>query len=267
MIRGCAVTVGADRYILDERIGFNHEGKYVQVLVNPDDIRRGVILSGCIHCKPEVRREKIAGCGCAGKGAFLCEAALWAPSTFSFDDPITVENTKTVARITRYYKRQLQSGDSRAAHIVRELRRPAGRERLARKLAAKWRDEQRPLVAASGEERSVLLLPHSHIARQVEEARFLVENPLQQLSAADRELADSIELPTNAAIESLAALPRLHIVDSNEQWVNVTSSLDEMAIVEMRREREAAGFCSATLDCPNDGKPFCTTHQKEFAGE
>jgi transposase InsO family protein len=268
MVRGCAVTIGPDRYQVLPDVGFSYEGKYVQVLVDPDDIRRGVVLSGCVHCKPEVRREKIAGCGCAGKGAFLCEAMLWAPSTFSFDDPITVENKKTVDRIEKHYKARVNAGDSRAAHIVREVRTPAGRERLLRKLAAKWRGEQAPLVAAVGEERSTLLLPHSRFAREVEKARALLENPLH-LTAGERELVDSVELPSNADLESLASSARLRIVDRREEEPIVTAPIAEMQEEVLRRERESAGYCSATLDCPNASErgPFCSTHQKEFAGD
>jgi hypothetical protein len=270
MVRGCAVTIGSDRYLLAADAGFNYEGKYVQILVDPEDMRRAVVLTGCAHCKPEVRREKIAGCGCAGKGSFLCEATLWAPSTFSFDDPITVENKRTVDRIERHFKARVKAGDVRAQRLVRELRTPAARERLTRKLAAKWRGEQ-PIVAAAGAEHSTLLLPHSRLAREVEEARVFLENPLS-LTPAERELADSIDLPSNDTIASFAsASSRLRIAAApdDDSAVGIANTLGELAAEERLREREAAGFCSATVDCPNGPErgPFCPTHQKEFAGE
>jgi len=263
MVRGCTFTIGPDRYRLaSEAIGFDYEGKYVQVLVNPEDVRSAIALTGCVHCKPEVRREKTAGCGCAGKGQFLCEAAMWDRSTFSFDDPITADNKKTLTRLERYWRERVRSGDPRARQMVEQFRQR--RPEVLRRIAARRRAEQEPLVAAGGEERSTLLLPHSKLARELEETRALLENPLH-LTAEERDLSRSIELPTNEELEALA-MPRLYALPPAEPSCDVSAVLSELAIEERRREREEAGFCAVALDCPNPG-PICQTHKQEISGE
>jgi transposase InsO family protein len=200
MIRGCAVTIGADRYRIEaEAIGFEYEGKYVQVLVNPDDVRRASVLTGCVHCKPEVRRELLTACGCAGKGNALCEAVLWAPSTFSFDDPVTDENNKTIKRLARFYKERARHGDPMAERMRDDFARR--RHEIQRAVATVREREQQPLIAA-GNGATVILGGHSQVARDMTRVRALLANPLQ-LTDTERSGIALVERPSIARLEAM----------------------------------------------------------------
>jgi hypothetical protein len=259
MVRGAAVSIGSDRYRLaDERVAVDYDGRYVQVLVDPDDIRSATIISGCAHCRPEVRRQKTIACGCANKGVYLCDAALWDRSTYSFDDPITVENKRTVKRLERAFRERVHDGDPRAVEQYADFRRR--RPEILRRIAQRQLEEQQPLVALSNEASSTHLIPaHSKLARDISQAREFLGNPLQ-LSVEERALADSIVLPSLGELGGVTdAEFSLHAVPPIDDEVT-----DELAVIELdrrAREREQAGYCSATLDCPNLG-PICSVHQQ-----
>jgi len=205
MIRGCAVTIGPDRYRIEaESVGFDFEGKYVQILVNPEDVRRAIVLTGCVHCSEKARREQILGCGCAGKGSYLCEAVLWAPSTHSFDDPITAENNREIKRLEKFWKARAYSGDPRAKQIVEAFR--GRRHEIQRRIAAVRESEQQPMVATGGG--ATLILPHSHVVREVERTRALLANPLG-LTSAERLTIATVERPSIAKLEAMVPSPRL----------------------------------------------------------
>ena len=263
MVRGGAVSIGTDRYRLIAEAGYDNEGRYVQVLVDPNDVRRALVLSGCEHCKPELRREKLSGCGCPGKGVLICEAEMWDRSTFSFDDPITAANQKEVARLEKIFRERARSGDVEAKRAIAAW--PERRRELLAVIAAQRRTESEALLASVGGGRTIALLPQSKVARDAEVIRERLAGPY--LTAAEREEANAIDLP---AVESLRLLTEEASSRGTTDVDAAASANEEIAAISMdrrRREREAAGFCSATLHCPNAGNPFCEEHRRELLGD
>jgi putative transposase len=257
MVRGAAFSIGGYRYrLLKNDVAYEYEGKYVQILIDPDDQRRAFVLTGCVHCKPEVRRDKTVRCSCAGKGQFLCEAELWVNSTFSFDDPVTVENKKTVQRLHRDFKARMAAGDPRAREIVRRWNGPAY---LAR-LAAMRRKEMQPLVAAAGEGRTTFLLPHSKIARDAEAMREVLSNPCA-LTSDQIALADSVVDRTDEFLDEVSRAPRAlrAVPPSEDDPIAFDAELMRVREERERKRKAAAGEC---LDCPaprSIGK-YCENH-------
>ena len=270
---GGRIVVGQNEYqIAEPAIALAEMGRNVQLLVNPEDVRRAIVLTGCQHTTSKLDRSRSIACGCAGKGAFLCEATLWGLSTYDTDDPITVGNLKEEARINKELRRQVRFFGNLSAH--RDLASfKANRFALLQAIAERERGANRQLLAKAEGERSgaTVLLPQSSIARRLEEYRDRLDGA-GLITPADRQLAAAITPPPLYDLAALAALHRVHDEvrsTDEEEPAGVTLTLANLDDERRRREREDAGFCSATLDCPNAAErgPFCLAHHHELVGD
>lgn len=270
---GGVMVVGRNEYqIAEPAIVLDQIGRNVQLLVNPEDVRRAIVLTGCEHTTSKVDRARTIACGCAGKGAFLCEATLRGLSTYDTTDAITISNLKEEARINKELRRQVKLFGSLPAR--RDLAAfKHGRFALLQAIADRERNANRQLYAKAAGERTgaTVLLPQSSIARRLEEYRERIDG-VDLVPAVDRELAAAIPPPPIEDLAALADLRRMHVdapaaIDEDEAPAALT--LQNLDDERRRREREEAGYCSATLDCPNAAErgAFCLSHHKELVGD
>ena len=238
---GGTLHVGPDRYRLDPRVAIDLLGKNVQLLVDPADVRRAIVVSACAHMNAKVSRAKAMLCGCAGTGVFLCDAALWGDSTYNTyntEHAITQQNQRDAAAITREMKDEIRShrNESARADYAAFRRNPLALYRRVRDRALAEKREIVARAAGAGTSATTVLLPQSSIARRAESYR----DEIRRGGMTDEEvrLAEAVE----PAPFSLRAVP---------------AALDDDQI---RRDRERRGLCSFTLDCPNPGAPFCAVH-------
>ena len=226
---------------------------FVQVLIDPDDMRTAIVLTGCPHTKAGVSRSTVVRCGCRGKGELLCAAPMWGLSTFDSEDPITVASHRLLNAWNRDLKQKLRVNKTSAtARAVQEFKT----NRLA--LYAAMRDRlvaanQELIAQATGSKiaATTVLLPQSTIARQLGAYRSLTQK--DGLTPEQHQLADA----ASDRRRLLSPPTQLHAVEP-------TQSID----ADIMRERELRGFCLFDTECPNARKrdsEFC--HQHENRGD
>jgi hypothetical protein len=228
----------------DAHVAAEYLGERVKVLINPEDRSQAIV------------------CNLAEQ--FLCEARELDLATHDTNDAATEQALEHVKRIGRAMRSRVHAGDALACADLREFQQHYP-ELVARE-AARLREEEDRLVAAGGSPATVMVPRYSRIARDLQASQQRLDNPLS-LTAEERELAQSIDLPTNAEIAAMAGATRLHAVAPlpAEEHSGIDELLQEMDLEARRREREQAGFCAAALDCPNAG-PICPNHEKELSG-
>ena len=233
---GGTVTVGEDRYLLDRLVGGDLIGKNVQLLINPDDIRRAIVLSGCEHTNSKHARSQALRCGCAGKGVFLCEASLFGLSSHD-DEAITAAAVGEMQNVNRELRRRIRSFASPTAQ--RDLAAfKANRMHLLRSVLKRTVTRREEAQMAAGAEPAsspslTVMLPQSGIARRLSEYRAQID------SGAAFPAAPSIPEET---LDRMLRAPRL--VPS----LPATAIEDEEDLaaerVRVRRERlRLAGLC------------------------
>ncbi len=242
---GGKLVVGSDEYQIDPLVAFDLLGRNVQLLVDPDDVKRAIVLSGCEHTNSKVSRVKALRCKCP-KGAFLCEATLWGPSTFDTEEPITRQNLEERGRINRELRKQIRQFNSAAARRDLQLFM-SNRPEMLRAIRDRQRNPELLAKAAGHEGAVTALLPQSPIARRLERYRDTVRNntdPLSRLSVADREIASSAPPVAESRIDQLLA----EIREASPHLQLVTTPIDNEHLQRERerlqRERKAdAGLC------------------------
>lgn len=206
-------------------------------------------------------------------GTFVSLAHERDRATYNSRDAKTQEQYALKARDWKAIKARIRAENPAAA---KRLERIASSLDEYHALVA----EQKALpIAAAGGSGIVQMLPYeSSLARAVEDARARVANP-SNLSAADLELARSVDAPSTDDLAAFASehsfggviTPRFgerRGADDDAPMSDVFTELEERRLQRKAAEREAEGMCGYDMDCPNQAefKGLCLSHYDELHG-
>jgi hypothetical protein len=228
----------------DARVAAQYLGCRVKVLINPEDISHALV--------------------CNEREEFLCQALVMDLATHEASDAVTQEALETVKHVGKAFRRRVYANDHEA---VRQLARfKAGYIPRLVAVAKKRREEGDRLVAAGGDSSTVVIPRFSKIARDA--AAAATQSVHVALFTAEEEaLAASVDVPTAEEVLSLEPfITRPRLVSAVDEYDEAGPSFDDLERDRRLKAREAEGFCSATLDCPFLGNPFCHDHNDELLG-
>lgn len=273
MLTRNGIAIGEDYYRLgDIDQQFRHQGHWVDVLIDHDDVRSVILITGCDKHKRE-------SCGCDARGTLIGEATLEGFANHDTADAVTKAHIERVAHERKEIKKRINAGDWRATAQLHHFKKH--RVAILQKLAAKYREENRELLAqAVGSATATTIVPrYSKLARDLEVQRAASSHGL---SAADLELARSVEGPSDLDLAEMARSARLHVkrhpfgageIEDPEEMVQRVGANVDAQLAEIDRERRIAervrrGFC-ASLECssPIYREDFCHEHWTEVFGE
>jgi hypothetical protein len=166
---GGTLEVRGDRYRVDENVAGHLLGKNVQLLVDPDDVCRALVFSGCEHTTSKHHRRNVASCDCTGKSQFICDATLAGFAPYTGDRPLTRKHLDEANRINRTLRRQVREYSSETAR--QDLRLfAAHRPELLRAIRDERVAAHERRALASGESSPApvtVMMPQSRMARQL----------------------------------------------------------------------------------------------------
>jgi hypothetical protein len=231
----------------DARVAAAYLGSRVKVLIDPEDVAHAIV--------------------CSEREEFLCEARVLELATHDTSDAVTQEALEAVKHQAKAFRRRVYAGDRDA---IRQLARfKAGYIPRLVAVGRSRRAESERLVAAggAGDAVSVVIPRYSRIARDAAASTQAVHVPLS-FTAEENELAASVTLPSAEELLSLApfiARPSLVASFAGDDDEPAVPTIQEIEFERQLSAREADGFCTATLDCPFVGDPFCSNHRDERA--
>lgn len=212
----------------------------------------------------------------AGEFLGLAHPREWA--TYSTQDQATKDAIAMTNREWKAIKRLIRKENPAAA---KQLEKVASSLEEYEALRAAHAPAAMPMAASGGGAGVVQLLPYeSTLSKAIAGARERIGNP-SGLSAADLQLARSIDVPAN---DELAELARHHSYagiitpqigsarpageDDDIETADVVAELEERRVQRLLVEREADRMCRYDIECPNpqelDG--FCSQHWNRVHG-
>lgn len=260
---GGACTVGPDRYILDPIVAADRLGQNVQLLVNPDDVRHAIVISGCEHTSSRTSRTTALSCACPGKGNVLGEATFEGLSSY-VEQEVTAEHLRERNRINRELRREARSHRNPAA--ANELERFRRGHALLRAIVQRRRAQQPAAAAMTASGETVVatvptILPQSHIARRVDQYRAEMSAP--RLRPDQLAVASTAVDQTEEFFDRLPARPRFpRVADhQDDDPIHTQGELQRVREERERRRKDEEGEC---LDCaaPVWAGKYCRDHHR-----